>query len=101
MCSTSRGVALPRMSALTLLESRVRRFYAELWNQWRFDFVAELLAAELEFRGSLGDAVRGWEGFIDYATRVRAAFPDFHNEIQELVVADKRVAAGLRYSGTD
>jgi hypothetical protein len=55
------------MSDLTLLESRVRRFYAELWNQWRFDLAAELLAPELEFRGSLGDAVRGHDGFIDYA----------------------------------
>jgi steroid delta-isomerase-like uncharacterized protein len=78
----------------------VRRFYAELWNQWRFELAAELLAPELEFRGSLGDAVRGRDGFIDYATRVRAAFPDFHNEIQELVVADDRVAARLRYNGT-
>jgi predicted ester cyclase len=88
------------MSDLTLLESRVRRFYAELWNQWRLELAAELLAPELEFRGWLGDAVRGREGFVDYATRVRAAFPDFHNEIQELVVADERVAARLRYSGT-
>jgi hypothetical protein len=87
------------MSDLTLLESMVRRFYAKLWNQWRLELAAELLAPELEFRGLLGDAVRGREGFVDYATRVRAAFPDFHNEIQELVVADERVAARLRYSG--
>lgn len=88
------------MSDRTVLESTVRRFYDELWNQWRFELAAELLAPELEFRGSLGETVRGRDGFIAYAGRVRAAFPDFRNEIEELVIDGNHGAARLGYSGT-
>jgi len=58
------------MNERGLLESTVRRFYDQLWNQWRFELAAELLAPELEFRGSFGDAVRGRDRFIAYARRV-------------------------------
>ncbi len=78
----------------------MRRFYDELWNRWRFDLASELLAPELVFRGSLGDTVRGRDGFLAYAGRVRAAFPDFRNAIEELVIDGNCVAARLRYTGT-
>jgi predicted ester cyclase len=82
------------------ISERVRRFYDELWNQWRFDLVGELLAPELEFRGSLGATMRGHDGFIEYATCVRDGFPDFHNQIDELIVEESRAAARLTYTGT-
>jgi predicted ester cyclase len=44
--------------------------------------------------------VRGRDGFIAYAQAVRAAFPDFHNQVQELVIDERRAAACLEYSGT-
>jgi steroid delta-isomerase-like uncharacterized protein len=83
------------------LQTQVRRFYDELWNQWRFDLADELLAPELEFRGSLGTEVRGREGFLEYARGVRGAFPDFHNDVRELIADEGRraAAARLRYSG--
>jgi predicted ester cyclase len=84
----------------TRIATRVRSFYEELWNQWRFDLVDELLAPGLVFRGSLGIEVSGREGFIEYATHVRAAFPDFYNRIDELVVEEGRAAARLHYMGT-
>ena len=77
----------------------MRRFYGELWNRWRFELAGELLAPELEFRSSLGDAVVGRDGFVAYAERVRAAFPDFRNDVEELVVGHGHAAARLRYSG--
>jgi steroid delta-isomerase-like uncharacterized protein len=83
-----------------LLEARIRRFYDELWNAWRLDLAEELLSPELEFRGSLGNDVRGRDGFIAYAQAVRAAFPDFHNDVRELVIDGSRAAARLEYTGT-
>jgi predicted ester cyclase len=44
--------------------------------------------------------VRGRDGFIAYAQAVRAAFPDFHNEVRELLIDQGRAAACLEYSGT-
>jgi steroid delta-isomerase-like uncharacterized protein len=83
------------------LQTQVRRFYAELWNQCRFELADELLAPDLEFRGSLGTEVRGRDGLVEYARGIRAAFPDFHNEVRELVADERQraAAARLRYSG--
>ncbi|WP_067071877.1 ester cyclase [Carbonactinospora thermoautotrophica] len=78
----------------------VRRFYAEIWNRWDDALVDELLDAELVFRGSLGVRVRGRAGFRAYRDKIRAAFPDFHNELVEVVAYGERVAARLEYSGT-
>jgi steroid delta-isomerase-like uncharacterized protein len=83
-----------------LVETGIRRFYYELWNDWRLDLAEQLLSPELEFRGSLGKEVRGRDGFVAYAQIVRAAFPDFHNEVRELVIDGDRAAALLEYSGT-
>lgn len=83
-----------------LLDAAVRRFYNELWNEWRLDLTEELLAPGVDFRGSLGTEVRGRDGFVAYAETVRAAFPDFHNEVIELVIDAPRAAALLEYSGT-
>jgi steroid delta-isomerase-like uncharacterized protein len=83
------------------LQTQVRRFYDELWNQWRFELADELVAPELEFRGSLGTELRGPEGFLKYARGIRAAFPDFHNDVRELIVDERQSAAAARlsYSG--
>jgi steroid delta-isomerase-like uncharacterized protein len=83
----------------TGIERLVRRFYDELWNRWDDAAVDDLLDEAFVFGGSLGDAVRGRDGFRAYRDKVRAAFPDFHNEIVDLVVGDGRAAARLRYSG--
>jgi predicted ester cyclase len=69
----------------------VHRFYAHALD--------EILAEDFSFRGSLGDEVRGRDGWRAYRDRVRAAVPDFHNEIVDLVVDGDRAAARLRYSG--
>ncbi len=80
--------------------SVVRVFYDEVWNRWNDALVDEVLAADLVFRGSLGDEVHGRSGFRGYRDKVRAAFPDFTNELVSLVVAGDRAAARLRYTGT-
>lgn len=81
------------------MEELVRRFYAEVWNRWDDTAVNEVLHERFVFRGSLGDQVRGRDGFRRYRDKVRAAFPDFHNQIVDLVTSGDRAAARLRYSG--
>lgn len=77
----------------------VRRYYEQLWNRWEVSLAAELLAPDFRFRGSLGDEVTGIDAFVGYMNKVRAAFPDYHNEIVELVADGDRVAARLEYRG--
>lgn len=81
-------------------ELLVRRYYDELWNAWRDDLVDELLAPDFDFRGSLGESVRGRDGFRRYRDRVRSAFPDFENVLVDVVAGGQRVAARLEYRGT-
>jgi hypothetical protein len=45
------------------VENLVRRFYEEAWNRWDDTVVDALLAEDFVFRGSLGDEVRGRDGW--------------------------------------
>ncbi|WP_158892804.1 ester cyclase [Amycolatopsis anabasis] len=84
---------------MSQLAGLVHRFYTDAWNAWDDGAVDELLAADFVFRGSLGDEVRGRDGWRAYRDKVRAAVPDFHNEVTDLVVAGDRAAARLAYTG--
>ncbi len=81
-------------------EDMVRRYYTQMWNQWNFDLCEELLSSAIRFRGSLGPEIRGIEGFKGYMRQVHEAFPDFVNIIEEMISADQKVVARLRYEGT-
>ena len=74
----------------------MQRFYADAWNRWDDDAVDELLTADFVFRGSLGDHAHGRDGFRAYRDKVRSAFPDFHNEVREVVAEKERAAVRLR-----
>lgn len=78
----------------------VRRYYAEVWNAWSEPALEELLSPDIVFRGSIGTRVEGIARFRQYRERIRAAFPDFHNHIEELVGEGDKVAAHLTYTGT-
>jgi steroid delta-isomerase-like uncharacterized protein len=81
-------------------KSLIRRYYEEMWNRWDFALADELIDAEITFRGSLGTHVQGRERFKDYMRSVQLAFPDFHNQVEELLADGDRVAVRLTYTGT-
>jgi steroid delta-isomerase-like uncharacterized protein len=81
-------------------ETIVRRFYGELWNGWRLDVVDEIMSSELRFRGSLGSTHEGRDEFKRYVKGMRIAFPDWHNQIDEMLAVDDRVVARMTWSGT-
>ena len=78
----------------------VVKFYDLLWNRWDDSAVETVLAEQFRFRGSQGQETVGRDGWRGYRDQIRAASPDFHNEIVELVVNAQRAAARLAYSGT-
>jgi len=81
-------------------KSLVRRYYAEVWNAWNAAALEELISPHIEFRGSIGAKVKGIAEFQQYVNRIRAAFPDFHNQIEELIAEGNKLAAQLTYTGT-
>lgn len=82
------------------LKRLIERYYNELWNQWRFELIPELLSPDIIFRGSLGVDVKGHDGFRDYMVTVRRAFPDFHDSIDETISEGSSIAVRLTYRGT-
>ena len=78
----------------------IRRYYSELWNEWSVTALEELISPDVVFRGSIGTMVKGIGEFKQYVNRICSAFPDFYNEIEELIAEDERAAARLSYSGT-
>jgi steroid delta-isomerase-like uncharacterized protein len=78
----------------------VRRFYAEVWNLWSDTAAEEVLAPDLEFRGSFDSVREGRAGFLAYRAEVRDAFPDFVCELQGVISEPDRAAARLRFHGT-
>ncbi|WP_329247567.1 ester cyclase [Actinoallomurus sp. NBC_01490] len=77
----------------------VHRFYLDAWNRWDDSVVEEILAPDFVFRGSLGDEVRGPDGWRSYRDKIRSGVPDFTNEIVDLVIDGDRAAARLFYTG--
>jgi predicted ester cyclase len=80
--------------------SLVEHFYTELWNNWQIDAAEEIVTADFRFRGSLGKALSGREEFKHYVDMIRSAFPDWHNEINELIECGDAVVARLTWTGT-
>jgi len=78
----------------------VQRWYEEMWNSWNEAIFDEILDPEITLRGSLGQVHRGYAGVSAYMRFVRAAFPDFHNRVEETVAQPPKVFARLTYTGT-
>jgi steroid delta-isomerase-like uncharacterized protein len=78
----------------------IRRFYEELWNRGDLAVAQELLQPEIRFRGSFGTTIEGLPAVMRYVEQTRAAFPDWHNRIDELIAADEKVVARMTWTGT-
>lgn len=78
----------------------VLTFYREVWNAWDGEAATRLLHPQITFRGSLGRRTQGRDGFLTYVAEVRAAFPDFHNEVTDLLTDADKATARLTYTGT-
>jgi steroid delta-isomerase-like uncharacterized protein len=89
-----------RLPLLLDYKSLIRRYYSELWNTWSLAALEELISPAIVFRGSIGTTVNGIEEFKRYVDKIRAAFPDFHNHIEELIGEGEKVVARLTYTGS-
>ncbi|HEY7764382.1 MAG TPA: ester cyclase [Aestuariivirgaceae bacterium] len=77
----------------------VERFYADIWNRADETAARAILAPDLEFRGSIGDALRGLDGFLAYVRKIHGAFADYRCRIDDIIAAEKRVAARMTFAG--
>jgi predicted ester cyclase len=78
----------------------IERFIHEVWNKWELAVADEIISPSVSFRGSLGTTLEGLQDFKGYVETVRAAFPDWHNQIDELIAEGDKVVARMTYSRT-
>jgi predicted ester cyclase len=70
--------------------------YLARCNEHRFDQLGEFVSEQVSGSGP----VDGLAGYIDGVKAVCTAFPDYHWELQQLVVEDDTIAARLIGQGT-
>ena len=80
-------------------KSKVREFYAKVWNCHEKGAIPELLHPEIVFRGSLGEVKHGHGGFIDYLDSVHAALEDYRCTINDMVAEGDKVFAKMTFEG--
>ena len=80
-------------------KSLVHRFYHHIWNQQDLSKIAQLCSPNFSFRGSLGQAARGYAQFAAYVDRVTAALGDYRCDIEEMIAEGDKAFARMRFSG--
>ena len=79
----------------------VRRLFDEVWNVGRVDKIAELYSPDFvaDYR-PYAPLHRGHDGIRQMVQRAWATFPDYHEELEELIADGDKVAVRLTISGT-
>ena len=76
-----------------------RRIFEETWNQGKLDVVDEILATDFVLHDPvMPEDIHGPEGFKQFVTMYRTAFPDIHFTIEDQIAAGDKVVT--RWSGT-
>lgn len=79
----------------------VRRVFDEVWNTGRLDAIEELYAADYiaDYRpyGPLRHGLDAIKGMVE---RAHIAFPDYHEELEEMIAEGDKVVVRLTITGT-
>ncbi len=77
----------------------VRRWYEEMWNKGNLELIDELIASDVTGHSPIQN-VDGVEASKRYVTMSRAAFPDLHFTIEEMIAEGDKVVAVRTLAGT-
>ena len=77
----------------------VRRWYEEMWNKGNLELIDELIAPDVTGHSPIQN-VDGVESSKRYVTMTRAAFPDLHFTIEEMIAEGDKVVAVRTLAGT-
>ncbi|MEO0962364.1 MAG: ester cyclase [Pseudomonadota bacterium] len=82
-------------------EQIVREACQTVWNDFEIDRVGEFYADDYTADYPMGDAWGcGVDGVKAYATLMRSAFPDYTEEVEDLIAQGDKVVVCLRVRGT-
>jgi steroid delta-isomerase-like uncharacterized protein len=79
----------------------IQRYFNEVWNEGRLDVLDELLTPDyINHSPGIPNPRPGPADLKPIVTAMRAGIPDLHYTILDLVVAEDKVAAYVRMTGT-
>jgi steroid delta-isomerase-like uncharacterized protein len=73
----------------------IEEWFEQVWNQGDESAIDRLMAPDVVIHGlqdADGQQLQGRAGFIPFFQRFRAAFPDMHIDVQDVVVDGDRMA---------
>ena len=81
-------------------KAKIRRIVEEVSNKGNMAVADEIIAKNYVFHGSGGQEFKGPEGFKQYMTMMRNAFPDLHITLEDIVAEGDKVMHRARMRGT-
>ena len=78
----------------------IRRNCEEILNKGDLAVAGETIANNYVYHGSGGQEFKGPEGFKQFITMLRTAFPDFHCTVEDMFAEGDKVAHRLTLRGT-
>jgi predicted ester cyclase len=82
-------------------KNAIRKTMEEIWNKGNLDLIPELFTTDYVSHSQLGADTKGHEGFRQMVTSTRAAFPDYHCAIENLVAEGDKVVCFFTQTGTN
>jgi steroid delta-isomerase-like uncharacterized protein len=78
----------------------LRRIFEEAFNKGNLEIVDEVIADSWVYHGAEGMEMKGRDGFKQFVTMYRTAFPDFNMTVDDLVAEGDKVATVGTVKGT-
>jgi steroid delta-isomerase-like uncharacterized protein len=78
----------------------VQRHMDEFWNEGKLEVADQIHASDYLFHEHVNPVISGAEAYNQFATMYRAAFPDLHFTIEDLITEGDKVTARWSCVGT-
>ena len=82
------------------LKAIFRRVFEEVYNQGKLNVADEIYAADYVLHNPASPEIRGPEALKQFFAMYRAAFPDLHYTVEDLIAEGDKVVARWTATGT-
>jgi len=90
----------PQTSTTDQNKAIIMRSETELWSQGNLAVAAELYSPDFVGHFPIGPEWRGVEGISSEVARHRMAFPDWHEQVEDIIAEGDRVVIRFTSTGT-
>jgi len=80
-------------------KATIRRVFEEVFNKGNLAIIPELISPDYIYHSPFGD-FKGVEGFKQFVTMTRQAFPDVKMKIDDMLAEGDKLAVRLSWGGT-